>query len=78
MFSGLPKKEQKTSVPQLNKNTESPYSSEDTSLVETPDDVITTGSKKKRTYQETYEYLVKNGFLSPKTESTEEGVKQKI
>ena len=45
---------------------EEPYLSDDKSWLESPNDVVTGGSKKKMTYQETYEWIKNRTYSTSK------------
>ena len=64
MLSGLRKTEQKSSAPELSKNTDIQLDLADNSWKETSDDIVTAGSKKFMSHQERYEF-VKNRTYWP-------------
>lgn len=64
MLSSLRKREQKSSAPELSKNTDIQLDLADNSWKETSDDIVTAGSKKFMSHQERYEF-VKNRTYSP-------------
>ena len=65
MLSSLRNREQKSSAPELSKNTaDIQLDLADNSWKETSDDIVTAGSKKFMSHQERYEF-VKNRTYSP-------------
>lgn len=64
MLSGLRNRKQKSSVPELSKNTAVQSEVIDKSWKETSDDIVTVGSKECMNHQERYEF-VKNRTYSP-------------
>lgn len=72
MLSGLRKREQKSSAPELSENTAVQSESDGKSWKETSDDVVTVGTNKRMSHQERYEF-VKNRTYYPLEPSQTKG-----
>lgn len=66
MLSGLRKREQKNSVQESSKNMDVQSNSDDSSWMETSEDVVTAGSKQFMSHQERYEFVKNRSYSAVK------------